>query len=55
MDKLTILIADDHEIVREGIRSILQPCSGWEIVGEAANGRLAVEKSSGTETSVGCA
>ena len=45
MGKLTILIADDHEIVREGIRSILQPCSEWEIVGEATNGRLAVEKS----------
>jgi two-component system, NarL family, nitrate/nitrite response regulator NarL len=37
-----ILIADDHEIVRQGIRGILQVRSEWEIVGEAKNGREAI-------------
>ena len=45
MGKLTILIVNDHAVIREGMRSILQPCSEWEIVAEGANGRLAVEKS----------
>jgi DNA-binding NarL/FixJ family response regulator len=44
MRKLRILIADDHELVRHGIRGILQAQRGWRIVGEAENGREAVEK-----------
>jgi DNA-binding NarL/FixJ family response regulator len=39
-----ILIADDHEIVRHGLRRLLESQSGWEICGEAASGREAVEK-----------
>jgi DNA-binding NarL/FixJ family response regulator len=38
-----ILLVDDHEIVRKGLRSILGVRRDWEIVGEAANGREAVE------------
>lgn len=38
-----ILIADDHEMMRRGLRNILEQHQGWEIVGEAANGRQAVE------------
>jgi len=34
-----LLIVDDHEIVREGIRSILKARPDWEICGEASNGR----------------
>jgi DNA-binding NarL/FixJ family response regulator len=41
---LRILIADDHGLVRRGVRSILQAHHGWKIIGEAANGREAVEK-----------
>jgi DNA-binding NarL/FixJ family response regulator len=37
-----ILIVDDHEIVRNGIRSILQARPQWEICGEAADGHEAV-------------
>jgi DNA-binding NarL/FixJ family response regulator len=37
-----ILIADDHEIVRQGIRRVLEAKSDWEICGEAANGQEAV-------------
>lgn len=37
-----ILIADDHQIVREGVRALVERQPGWEICGEAANGRDAV-------------
>ena len=39
-----ILIVDDHEVVRQGIRTILRSRPQWEIVGEAVNGRDAIEK-----------
>jgi DNA-binding NarL/FixJ family response regulator len=42
--KLRILIADDHELVRRGLSSLLQAHEGWEICGEASDGREAVEK-----------
>lgn len=37
-----ILIADDHEIVRQGIRRVLESKPEWEICGEASNGQEAV-------------
>jgi DNA-binding NarL/FixJ family response regulator len=37
-----IFIADDHEIVREGVRALIQRHAGWEVCGEAATGREAV-------------
>src|SRR5260370_19006070 len=40
---LRILIADDHEVARRGIRSFLETHPGWEICGEAKDGREAVE------------
>jgi DNA-binding NarL/FixJ family response regulator len=40
---LSILIADDHDVVRRGMKSILQAHAGWEVCGEASNGREAVE------------
>src|SRR5579864_1166226 len=42
--KLRILIADDHEVVRRGLCALLQAHDGWEICGEATDGREAVEK-----------
>jgi DNA-binding NarL/FixJ family response regulator len=42
--KLRILIADDHELVRRGLVALLQAHEGWEICGEATDGREAVEK-----------
>src|ERR1700704_3006224 len=44
--RLRILVADDHELVRRGIREQLRARRGWIIVGEAMNGREAVEKAS---------
>ena len=41
---LRILVADDHEIVRHGIRALVTAHAGWEVCGEATNGREAVEK-----------
>jgi len=37
-----ILIVDDHDVVREGVRSILKKRSDWEIIGEASNGQEAL-------------
>lgn len=44
MKKIKVLIADDHTLVRQGIRSLLALAADIEIVGEAADGREAVEK-----------
>jgi DNA-binding NarL/FixJ family response regulator len=41
---LRILIADDHEIVRRGLRALLETRPDWEVVGEAVTGRQAVEE-----------
>ena len=42
--RLSILVADDHELVRRGIRGLLRAPRGWKVVGEAASGAEAVEK-----------
>ncbi|MGA3087791.1 MAG: response regulator transcription factor [Terriglobales bacterium] len=41
--KLRILLADDHEIVRRGLCALLQKHDGWEVCGEASDGRQAIE------------
>ena len=41
--KLRILLADDHELVRRGLFELLQKHEGWEVCGEASDGRVAVE------------
>jgi len=38
-----ILIADDHEVVREGMRALIEHEEGWEVCGIATNGQQAVE------------
>lgn len=44
MDRIRVLIADDHGIVRAGIRSLLEAHEDIEVVGEAADGWEAVEQ-----------
>lgn len=44
MSAFRILVADDHPIFRFGLCSLLSSHKGWEICGEAADGREAVEK-----------
>jgi DNA-binding NarL/FixJ family response regulator len=41
---LRILVADDHEVVRRGLCSLLAAHGGWEVCGEASDGREAVAK-----------
>jgi DNA-binding NarL/FixJ family response regulator len=38
-----ILVVDDHDVVRAGVRTILASRSDWEVCGEATNGKMAVE------------
>ncbi len=42
MKPITVLLADDHTIVREGLRALLALETDMEVVGEAANGHQAV-------------
>ncbi len=44
MNKIRVLLAEDHTIVRKGLRSLLDGEAGIEVIGEAENGREAVEK-----------
>ena len=44
MKKIKILIVDDHTLVRDGIRALLALAADIEVVGEAANGKEALEK-----------
>jgi DNA-binding NarL/FixJ family response regulator len=43
MPKIRVLIADDHAILREGVRALLRLSDDMEVVGEAADGRAAIE------------
>jgi DNA-binding NarL/FixJ family response regulator len=47
-----ILIADDHEVVRSGLRSILEAHEGWQVVAEARDGKEAISKALETEPDV---
>ena len=44
MRKITVLLADDHTLMRQGVRALLQGQSDIEIVGEAGTGRQAAEQ-----------
>src|SRR6266568_8466142 len=43
MGKIAVLLADDHAVIREGLRALLAVEEDMEIVGEAQDGRQAVE------------
>src|SRR3954468_1802159 len=47
-----ILIADDHDVVRSGLRAILEEQTGWEVVAEAADGLAAVDKAVATRPDI---
>jgi DNA-binding NarL/FixJ family response regulator len=47
-----ILIADDHDVVRSGLRAILEAHEGWQVVAEAADGKEAVEKAAETKPDI---
>src|ERR1041385_5972379 len=43
MRQLRILVADDHEVMRDGVRELIEHEPGWTVCGTATNGREAVE------------
>jgi DNA-binding NarL/FixJ family response regulator len=43
MEQITVLLAEDHTIVREGLRALLEAEGDIEVVGEAETGRQAVQ------------
>jgi DNA-binding NarL/FixJ family response regulator len=47
-----ILIADDHEVVRSGLRGILQAQPNWEVVAEAGDGKEAIQKAAETRPDI---
>jgi DNA-binding NarL/FixJ family response regulator len=43
MESVRVLIADDHQVMRRGVRAVVEMQTGWEVCGEASTGREAVE------------
>lgn len=52
MSKLRLLVADDHTLVRQGFRKILEERPDWEVVAEASDGRDAVRLALATQPDV---
>lgn len=52
MNRLRILVADDHEIVRRGMISLIKSHPDWEVCAEADNGRQAIEKAAQTKPDI---
>jgi DNA-binding NarL/FixJ family response regulator len=44
MQTLRILVADDHDLIRRGIKTVVESRKGWEVCGEAITGTQAVTK-----------
>ena len=41
--RVRILVVDDHEVMRLGMRNLLESRTGWSVCAEASNGREAIE------------
>lgn len=52
MEKITVLLADDHVLMREGTRELLEREEGFQVVGEADDGEQAVELAARLEPDV---
>lgn len=52
MGTLRLLVADDHHVVRAGLRYLLEAQPGWEVVAEASDGREAIAKAEETRPDV---
>ena len=51
-DTIRLLIADDHPVVRDGLRGIFEASGEFEVAGEAANGREAVDRAAALQPDV---
>jgi two-component system response regulator NreC len=45
VERIRVLIADDHTLVREGLRALLEGHGGFDVIAEASNGREAIDRS----------
>jgi len=52
LSELRILIADDHELIRRGVRTLLEAEPGWKVVAEASDGQEAFEKAKETKPEI---
>jgi DNA-binding NarL/FixJ family response regulator len=52
MSGIRVLLAEDHETVRQGLRLLIDSQTDMEVVGEAANGRVAIERARALEPDV---
>jgi len=52
LSELRILIADDHELIRRGVRTLLEAEPGWKVVAEASDGQEALEKAKETKPEI---
>jgi len=52
LPELRILIADDHELIRRGVRTLLEAEPGWKVVAEASDGQEALEKAKETKPEI---
>jgi DNA-binding NarL/FixJ family response regulator len=52
MSKIRVLLADDHETVRQGLRLLIDAQSDMEVVGEAGNGRVAIQRTESLQPDV---
>jgi two-component system, NarL family, response regulator NreC len=43
METIKVLLADDHQVMRQGLRAMVEAMPGWAVCGEVASGRAAVE------------
>ena len=52
MNPIHVILADDHSIVRSGLRQLLDSIDGLQVVGEAANGEALLEVLAGTPADI---
>src|ERR1700741_324139 len=52
MPAIRILVADDHEVVRSGLRKVFETRTGWQVVAEAVDGKEAIFKALQTHPDV---